>query len=73
MNLVAFILMYLPYIVITVYVINYLQEYLVVGFVVGTIVCKSVILRLFPLINEWLTQVVVDFPEEHSKVKEGII
>ena len=46
--LLFFALMYLPFILITVAVIQFLQDGLVLGFVLGTAICKTAILYLFP-------------------------
>jgi hypothetical protein len=71
--LIFFSLMYLPFILITVAVTKFLQDFLIMGFILGTVICKTIILHLFPKITAALDQTEVKFEEDQLDIKERII
>lgn len=58
---------------LTVLVIQYLSNILVLGFIIATVLCKTIMIHLYPLIDGILNQQTVEFPEEHSEVRDRLI
>jgi Na+/citrate or Na+/malate symporter len=71
--LVYFAYMILPFILITVAVIKFLADYLIFGFILGTLICKTAILYLYPIISAKIGETRLPFGEEHADIKERII
>ena len=66
-------MMFLPFILIAVLVVQYLGNFMVVEFIIGTVVCKTIMNHIYPMVQACLAERQVEFPEDHLETKRRIV